>query len=263
MVDSCKLFVGCLPYSKSEQDVAEVFAPFGELQEVALMKAGEKSKGCAFVTFVDERAAQTAAAAMANFLFPGSNRGLNIVYPAVNGGNRTAATAKKAIGGLPKHALDALSSQGCKLFVGRLPFSRTEHDIATLFGQYGMVAEVFLMTKGGEKTGAAFVTYYNPAHAQRAVAALNGYLFPGSSRPILVDLAGVPTAPVGGVKRTAQQMMGVPPPPPHEPPRGVPSAPLPHGWQATTSSDGRPYYYNIFSGAVQWQIPSASQASMP
>jgi hypothetical protein len=77
-----------------------------------------------------------------------------------------------------------------KLFVGCLPYSKSAADLEGLFGVYGPLLEVALLsTAEGKSKGAAFVTFEQFAHAVRAQTQLNGYVFPNSTRPINVSLA--------------------------------------------------------------------------
>lgn len=57
-----KLFVGNLAFAATEQDLEETFGAFGELQECKIILDREtgRSRGFAFVTFVDESAAEAA-----------------------------------------------------------------------------------------------------------------------------------------------------------------------------------------------------------
>lgn len=76
-----KLFVGCLPYSKTAQDIADLFSPFGDLVEVAILTDySGKSRGAAFVTFSRSSEAKRAVAALKNFSFPKSTRSINISF---------------------------------------------------------------------------------------------------------------------------------------------------------------------------------------
>ncbi|EER04398.1 conserved hypothetical protein, partial [Perkinsus marinus ATCC 50983] len=74
------LFVGCLPYSKTTLDLAQLFGQFGPILEVALLTNSEgKSKGAAFVTFAYAPDAE-AAMSMNEYCFPGSSRSINVSY---------------------------------------------------------------------------------------------------------------------------------------------------------------------------------------
>lgn len=74
-----KLFVGCLPYSKTAQDIADLFAPYGSLIEVAILTDfSGKSRGAAFVTFSKTSHANKALEELKGFSFPKSTRPINI-----------------------------------------------------------------------------------------------------------------------------------------------------------------------------------------
>jgi len=76
-----KLFVGCLPYSRSSNDLSDLFSRFGTLVEVALLTTPDgKSKGAAFVTFVDKDDAEKALNELQGYTFPNSSRGINISF---------------------------------------------------------------------------------------------------------------------------------------------------------------------------------------
>eukprot|EP00811_Abedinium_folium_P002153 NODE_11974_length_1254_cov_4.047028.p1 GENE.NODE_11974_length_1254_cov_4.047028~~NODE_11974_length_1254_cov_4.047028.p1 ORF type:complete len:310 (-),score=62.34 NODE_11974_length_1254_cov_4.047028:324-1187(-) len=85
----------------------------------------------------------------------------------------------------------SIPSVGTKVFVGQLPYSRSEADLRALFGPFGTVIEVVLFRhpRTQEKKGAAFVRFLMPQHARAAVRALDGFLFAGATRPILVSIA--------------------------------------------------------------------------
>lgn len=57
-----KIYVGNLPYSINDQDLAEMFGKFGPTKQVNLIidKETRRSKGFAFVTFETAEAAQAA-----------------------------------------------------------------------------------------------------------------------------------------------------------------------------------------------------------
>jgi RNA recognition motif-containing protein len=76
-----KLFVGCLPYSKTAQDIADLFSQFGDLLEVAILTDySGKSRGAAFVTFAKSSDAKKAVSELRDFSFPKSTRNINISF---------------------------------------------------------------------------------------------------------------------------------------------------------------------------------------
>ncbi len=63
-----------------------------------------------------------------------------------------------------------------KLYVGNLSFSTTDPDLKDLFGQYGTVTDVHLVTDRvtGRSRGFAFVTMSSAAEGTAAIGALEG-----------------------------------------------------------------------------------------
>jgi RNA recognition motif-containing protein len=59
---SIRLYVGNLPYSVTDEQLATLFAPYGEvtLAQVVTEPGGGRSRGFGFVDMIDEAAAQTA-----------------------------------------------------------------------------------------------------------------------------------------------------------------------------------------------------------
>ena len=62
-----------------------------------------------------------------------------------------------------------------KIYVGNLPFQTTETDLTDLFGTFGAVETVSIITDRdtGRSKGFGFVTM-NDDHAEKAIAELNG-----------------------------------------------------------------------------------------
>ncbi len=61
-----KLYVGNLSFDTTENDLQDLFTPFGEVREVALIqdKFTNRSRGFGFVTMADSKAGQAAIAAL-------------------------------------------------------------------------------------------------------------------------------------------------------------------------------------------------------
>jgi len=63
-VYSHKLFVGQIPFEATEQDLWHMFAPFGDILELAVLRSGGMSKGCAFLTYATKQQALHATSAL-------------------------------------------------------------------------------------------------------------------------------------------------------------------------------------------------------
>merc|ERR1719331_2989114 len=79
MASGAKVFVGCLPYSKIEADLEELFNQCGAIKEVFLQRKPDgSSKGAAFVTYESAESASTAVERLNGYLWPDSPRGINV-----------------------------------------------------------------------------------------------------------------------------------------------------------------------------------------
>ena len=87
---------------------------------------------------------------------------------------------------------------GMKLYVGNLSFDATENEIRELFGEYGEVSEVNLITdpQTGRPRGFGFVELADDNAAREAIGALDGKEF--GSRQIKVNEAKPRTDRGGG-----------------------------------------------------------------
>ncbi len=85
-----------------------------------------------------------------------------------------------------------------KIYVGNLSFETTETEIRELFGQYGEVEEVNLITdrETGRPRGFGFIEIRNDQAAREAIGALDGTEF--GSRQIKVNEAKPRTDRGGG-----------------------------------------------------------------
>ncbi|MCS7040967.1 MAG: RNA-binding protein [Anaerolineae bacterium] len=78
---------------------------------------------------------------------------------------------------------------GVKLFVGNLPYSTTEDELATLFAQAGTVESVVIITDRvtGQSRGFAFLEMSTVSEAQKAIHMFNGYSL--ANRELVVNPA--------------------------------------------------------------------------
>lgn len=82
-MDKNKLYVGNLPWSVTNETLAEMFSEFGEIVEAILItdRATGRSKGFGFVTFADPAAAENAINAMSNKEIEGRALVVNAARP--------------------------------------------------------------------------------------------------------------------------------------------------------------------------------------
>ncbi len=75
---------------------------------------------------------------------------------------------------------------GRKLYVGNLPDSATEQDLADKFAAYGTVKSVKLITDhdSGRSKGFGFIEMMSEAEAHAAIDSLNGTNYDGQSMKV-------------------------------------------------------------------------------
>ena len=76
-----------------------------------------------------------------------------------------------------------------KLYVGNLPYSTTEDDLRTLFGQAGSVTSAMVIKDrdSGRSKGFAFVEMGNQSEAEKAISLFNAYKM--GERELVVNIA--------------------------------------------------------------------------
>ena len=80
---SKKLYVGNLPFSVSDDQLKEIFSPYGEIEEVNVIidKFSRRSKGFGFVTFKEDGDADKAITEMNDKDFDGRKLKVNEAKP--------------------------------------------------------------------------------------------------------------------------------------------------------------------------------------
>eukprot|EP00922_Rhytidocystis_sp_ex-Travisia-forbesii_P035799 GHVS01053105.1.p1 GENE.GHVS01053105.1~~GHVS01053105.1.p1 ORF type:complete len:551 (+),score=167.21 GHVS01053105.1:181-1833(+) len=270
-----KLFVGRLPRTHTEEMIRPLFAQYGSVVEVVVIrdKQTQQHKGSAFVRMASICQADLAIRSLNNIKVVDASMG--------------PLTVKYAIGelenlGLPATAIDPTIDQA-KLFVGSLPKTVTESQVRDLFGRFGTIDEVFIMKdNSGMPKGCAFVKFAYKEQAMFAMNQLNGKMtVQGASRPVEVRFAaprrppgekdamvgggvvGMAGGPMGGYAAAGQMMgfggrvgMGGGGGGTNSTPRQV------GGWKEYFSNDGRPYFHNEITNMTQWERPVEFEDTM-
>ena len=89
---------------------------------------------------------------------------------------------------------------GNKLYVGNLPYSVRDNDLADLFSPYGEVTSAKVMMERGtdRSKGFGFVEMSNAAEAQAAINGVHGQAFGGRDLVVNVARPMEPRAPRSG-----------------------------------------------------------------
>merc|ERR1712023_339722 len=177
------IFVKNLDESATADTIREMFAAFGEITSLALMKNEDgTSKGFAFINFADMDSAKKAVDAKNGEEFMGK---LMYVGRAQKKSERMAELKEK----FDKIKMERINKyQGVNLYVKNLDEQLADEAFTKAFKQYGQITSCRVMRddKGNGK-GFGFVCYTTPEEATKAVTEMNGKIL--ASKPIYVALA--------------------------------------------------------------------------
>ncbi|KAK9851890.1 hypothetical protein WJX84_005735 [Apatococcus fuscideae] len=169
-----RIFVGQVPTDKTEEDLFQLFLPFGRIRNLHLIREGPdgKSRGCAMVLF--DRWSEAEAAIEAH---DGKTvlDGRTLVVKVASPRRQPSET-----GIAPK-----------KLFIGQVPREVAEEHLQPFFAPFGDIEHInVLRTQRGQSAGCAFIQYRKWAHAEAAIEAHNGTTrLPGSEVPLVCKFA--------------------------------------------------------------------------
>ncbi|XP_067348851.1 CUGBP Elav-like family member 1 isoform X10 [Channa argus] len=188
-VDAIKMFVGQIPRSWSEEQLRELFEPYGAVYEINVLRdrtqSPPQSKGCCFITYYTRKSALEAQNALHNKkILPGMHHPIQM-KPADSDKNNV---------------------EDRKLFIGMISKKCNENDIRLMFSPYGQIEECrILRGPDGLSRGCAFVTFTARQMAQSAIKSMHqSQTMEGCSSPIVVKFAD--TQKDKEQKRIAQQL---------------------------------------------------------
>ncbi|KAM8889931.1 CUGBP Elav-like family member 1 isoform 1-T1 [Synchiropus picturatus] len=174
-VDAIKMFVGQIPRSWSEDQLRELFEPFGAVYEINVLRDRSQnppqSKGCCFITYYTRKSALEAQNALHNMkILPGMHHPIQM-KPADSEKNNAV--------------------EDRKLFIGMISKKCNENDIRLMFSPYGQIEECrILRGPDGLSRGCAFVTFTARQMAQSAIKSMHqSQTMEGCSSPIVVKFA--------------------------------------------------------------------------
>ncbi|XP_026070913.1 LOW QUALITY PROTEIN: CUGBP Elav-like family member 1 [Carassius auratus] len=205
-IDAIKMFVGQIPRTWSEDQLRELFEPYGAVYEINVLRDRSQnppqSKGCCFVTYYTRKSALEAQNALHNMkILPGMHHPIQM-KPADSERKTTVSCA--AITFLFFPCVSAIEDR--KLFIGMISKKCNENDVRLMFSPYGQIEESrILRGPDGLSRGCAFVTFTARQMAQSAIKSMHqSQTMEGCSSPIVVKFAD--TQKDKEQKRIAQQL---------------------------------------------------------
>ncbi|KAM4743848.1 CUGBP Elav-like family member 1 isoform 4-T4 [Anableps anableps] len=189
-IDAIKMFVGQVPRSWSEEQLRELFEPYGAVYEINILRDRShnppQSKGCCFITYYTRKSALEAQNALHNLkILPGMHHPIQMK---------------------PADSEKSNAVEDRKLFIGMISKKCNENDIRLMFSPYGQIEECrILRGPNGLSRGCAFVTFTARQMAQSAIKSMHqSQTLEGCSSPIVVKFAD--TQKDKEQKRLAQQL---------------------------------------------------------
>ena len=146
-----KIYASRLPSSMSESQVTELFAEFGPVTGVTLIRSkmlNKPTQSCSVELAGGRESAMRAIKALHNVR----------TLPAMSG------PMQVSLG-------DSATRNDRKLFVGMIDREMSETELEAMFGAYGEIEEcLVLKDANGASRGCAFITYSSEAAADKAIA---------------------------------------------------------------------------------------------
>lgn len=232
----CRIYVGSLDYSLTENDIRQVFSAFGPITNVDMPKEGTRSKGFCFVEYASPESANMAITTMPGFNLKG--RAIKVGRPTALGGQSNNAMTSMSVlmGGTPGLAPKAAgvnaaeagqiaaamllakadgsgfsqSDSQSRVYVGSVPYSFTSDDIKQIFDVFGKIISCQLIPSNerpGTHRGYGFIEYSTIEEARLAIETMND--FPVAGKVLKVNYA---TALRGGLPMGVGPGLGFTPP---------------------------------------------------
>jgi len=169
--NAIKLFIGQIPQTFGENELKELFEPFGEIYRLNLLKdktTGEH-KGCAFLVYYDNESAKRAQTKMHESKTLAGARHPIQVKPAASEGNVEERT----------------------LYIGMLSKKLDENGIRDMFSRFGSIEYLHILRNSdGKSKGCAFLKFETRLQAQNAIKIMNNCeTMEGCSYPLIVKIA--------------------------------------------------------------------------
>jgi len=198
--DQSYVYVGNLDPETTEDEVKDLFAPYGKVAFASInrKRRSERSQAWATVQLSSEEEAQKALGALNNFSF----KDKQLAVEHLRSLPRKARVRKDREGRDPNmptlEEAEPEAADPCVVWVGNLAWTTTNEQLRAVFERQGEVKDVAItrQKRSNQSRGWGTVTFANADAAAAAVGALNGELL--EERPIEVQLRRGPRRRRGG-----------------------------------------------------------------
>ncbi|CAK4083420.1 unnamed protein product [Aphanomyces euteiches] len=175
-----KVYVGNLPYHFEESDLTSLFESCGPIVHANLVR----SQGFGFIEFEAQ---------------DGVDKALDLKGKLINGRHVVVrpSTPPKNAPPPPPRATMSRGTHNAKVYVGNLPFHKTEVDVASIMEGCGAIRYINLVKDlQGRSKGYGFVEFEDETSASLALQKLHGYVIDGRTLIVRQDSGKAKTTPV-------------------------------------------------------------------
>eukprot|EP00027_Filamoeba_sp_ATCC50430_P017596 CAMPEP_0168564854 /NCGR_PEP_ID=MMETSP0413-20121227/13483_1 /TAXON_ID=136452 /ORGANISM="Filamoeba nolandi, Strain NC-AS-23-1" /LENGTH=404 /DNA_ID=CAMNT_0008596585 /DNA_START=39 /DNA_END=1253 /DNA_ORIENTATION=+ len=176
--EGVNLFISSLPPEVDDASLIKLFSPFGKIVSAKVMVDlnTKVSRGFGFVKYSTLDEAKLAIQQMNGEALGGKN--LVVQYAESKGTTTPSSTTQ-------------LGTPSNNLYIKGIPLNMTEDQLYSLFSPYGTITshKILRDLQSGMSRGLGFVAFEQQQAAQYAISALNGYIFPGTFKGIVVRYA--------------------------------------------------------------------------
>jgi RNA recognition motif-containing protein len=194
------VWVGNVPDNFTEMQLHTLFGAYGAVRSARILrdKVTRTPKGAALVNFSTAHEAAVAIAGLNGCIVVGNDKPLILKLAMSDPTKREFSAANPTTSPHSGAAAMVTASHTplihlTNIWVGNLPLTFTESDLAALFGSCGTVASVKILKDKSSSvvssSGAGLVNFSTPAEADYAVQAMNGCMFAGCEKPMVVKHA--------------------------------------------------------------------------
>ncbi|EKX51036.1 hypothetical protein GUITHDRAFT_134574 [Guillardia theta CCMP2712] len=218
-----RLYVGSLHFDLKEADVRAIFQPFGPIKtiEMSYEPTTGKSKGYAFIEYMNDAQADACEKAMDGFMIAGRPIKVGRPHNTVSANapvhrrlffllNFSSVDLQPWPPSLPQQAaLAAQKAQAqplntpvagppARIYIGSVLFDVKESEVKQIFQVFGSIKQISMIPnpENGKHKGYGFIEYEKHDDAVQAIQAMNGFQLAGrplkedkTSNPIIVAAA--------------------------------------------------------------------------